>query len=68
MFEAIVTLVIPAQPTEHPGLEVEPARTEVYRIEFDTKEAMYGWLDTDPPGEPNWSMRVLHVAKLVEQP
>jgi hypothetical protein len=57
MFEAIVTLVFPATSKLVPGTgallsrdhieEVEPAHTEVIRIEFDTKDHMMQWLDTD---------------------
>jgi hypothetical protein len=39
MFEAIVTLVYPAA-------DSEPAHTKVYRIEFDSAQAMEKWLDT----------------------
>lgn len=59
MFEAIVTLVIPAQNRPHKDgcacagvySEVEPAHTEVYRLEFDTEEAMRAWLAEEEVGE-----------------
>lgn len=43
MYEAIVTLVLKER-----GLSKlhEMPYTEVYRIEFDTEEAMRAWLDT----------------------
>ena len=50
MYEAIVTLVFPAAPVnvkvDGMWLDDEPAHTEVYRLEWDTEEAMRAWLDT----------------------
>jgi hypothetical protein len=70
MFEAIVTLVIPAKEKLVPGTgallsrdrveEVEPTHTEVHRLEFDTERGMRKWLLSDQE-----DMRMLSAEKLV---
>jgi hypothetical protein len=61
MYKAVVLLV-----TKEPGLERlhELPVVEMFSIEFSSDEAMRGWLDTDPPGEPEWAQGVVEVKEL----